>query len=604
MRTKIILTAAALVPALLFGFQNCSQVKLEEIAGEIESLEAPSLAIKASYCPDSRTMPGDPSKYVFVIDMSSSNVGEWDRSSSPFVYFDPSKGTDPKGDRFKAVEKFLATCGNQTGAQFAVIGFSNGAGLITGSGSSRALTCTNVSFGNAAKATQDLTNLYNGQEADRPWYEQWKHSTGKYLTAGAQQPPILAATSYRSALECASPLIVNDLTSGGPNLTERYHVFFISDGVPTDKIEETTGCNQPSMSAAQKSQCHMDAIVEHTGFMRHAAFAKGKDLRIHAIFYGRQQVPVHIDAVAKEGGTSGVMQLDSFSQDQNVLCSLVIGQLSIDLRPDSLAAINMTSTRKNGMLQADSDMDGLTDLEETQLGYDPANPRSAVPGVLDGICERLGGLSACQAKRSVTVCQPELYNKSGLTDCDVRMLGLHTLKATPDWGVDSDGDGILDFIEIVKGTDPSQNDLNRDPDSDGIITRAEIEKGTDPFTSDLLLPNYQLNNYQIKYSPLSDQNGCDYGRWEATVSRIQAGDTISVERMPSPVAYLNHAANEHVVIYSYRLTPQNSARPVSEFFWGSTVVRVQPDSLNPAVLGATVPHVTKSEFTSVGEVEL
>ncbi len=62
---------------------------------------------------------------------------------------------------------------------------------------------------------------------------------------------------------------------------------------------------------------------------------------------------MHLDAMAKDGGTSGVMKLNSFSTGQNVLCSLVIGQLSVELRPDSLAAINMTTIRKGGKLLAD-----------------------------------------------------------------------------------------------------------------------------------------------------------------------------------------------------------------------------------------------------------
>ncbi len=118
--------------------------------------------------------------------------------------------------------------------------------------------------------------------------------------------------------------------------------------------------------------------------------------------------------------------------------------------------------------------------------------------------------------------------------------------------------------------------MSSDPDGDGLSTRKEIESGTDPFTSDQNIPDYKLNNYRIRYSPLADGQDCDYGRWEAQISRLQVAPTLDVRRMPASMSTMNHSVNDQVVLFSYRLTPQNSATPISEFFWGLSKVNVTP----------------------------
>ena len=78
---------------------------------------------------------------------------------------------------------------------------------------------------------------------------------------------------------------------------------------------------------------------------------------------------------------------------------MIASRVAVDYQTDFFKAINL-SIKGVGELKVDSDLDGLTDDQELVLFSDPANPRSLVDGVLDGICVRLGGVDACQAKRA------------------------------------------------------------------------------------------------------------------------------------------------------------------------------------------------------------
>ncbi|MGZ7105272.1 MAG: Ig-like domain-containing protein, partial [Candidatus Angelobacter sp.] len=89
----------------------------------------------------------------------------------------------------------------------------------------------------------------------------------------------------------------------------------------------------------------------------------------------------------------------------------------------------------------DTDGDGLTNLQEFQLGTDPRNPDTDGDGVSDGE----------EVKR-----------------------GTNPLNA------DTDGDGLTDADEIRLGTNP----LNPDTDGDGIPDGIEVKLGLNPLVSD------------------------------------------------------------------------------------------------------------------------
>jgi large repetitive protein len=94
-----------------------------------------------------------------------------------------------------------------------------------------------------------------------------------------------------------------------------------------------------------------------------------------------------------------------------------------------------------GVAAADTDGDGLTNLQEYQLGTDPRNPDTDGDGIPDGQEVQLG---------------------------------------TNPLDPDTDHDGLSDGQELKLGTNP----LNRDTDGDGIPDGIEVQLGTNPLVPD------------------------------------------------------------------------------------------------------------------------
>lgn len=592
-RTAKSFGAAILFFALFVAFQNCSQTALHYEAPPSVVAGVPSLKLESHVCSQARLTDGQPTKFVFIMDLSASNFGGWRYETVGGVrlpYWDPTLATDPQGARFDAVTYFLDNCGNQTGSQFAFIGFSNSAGVL----SNGSFSCSGVGFGTRDQTLAAMNALRARQTADEQWYRQWMTT---YVT---QQPPdslIYAATSYSSASQCLETLITRDLTSP-TSLTDAYKIFFMSDGVPEDK--KGTGCNLTTYTAEQKQKCYIDTNLSSITMARTSAMAKGKDLRIQGIFYGKDTtVPVVLNAISQEGGTPGSVQLQSFSSQPSALCSLVVNQSGVGFQPDVYMAINLNVRSIRGSLYADSDADGLTDEQESQLGYDPQNPRSAVPGVLDGICEKFGGPAGCQNRRNQVVCSPSTSNGMALTNCDVKMLGLDTLSGVIDAGADGDKDGIADFVEIVKGTDPTRADASQDPDGDRLTTREELLNGSDPFYPDQDTLSVLLNKSKMTFVPADVSKVCVDGDWTLAIEQLQTIRTLPVQ-IPGATD-LSHGKDEQMVAVIYRLTPTNSLDPQIEYYHrfvkvaatgyvGAEILTATPDTLNP------------SDFTLSGKV--
>lgn len=564
LKASVALASIALV--LTFGFQNCSNTQLTKI--EFSALENPAVDFKASFCSRADFSNGVNSKFVIIMDLSASNFGDWKKQtvgSKSVYYWDSTLATDPNGERFDAVKYFLENCGNQAGAQFAFIGFSKTAGILSGD----TLTCANLKFETKDVVSAQIDAIKARQLQDERWYKQWAYP--RYLSQTEPDSLVYSVTSYLSANKCLEQLMLDEFLTNVSTAADRYNVFFISDGVPQDK--NGTGCNLSTMTADQKTSCYLETNLSSIAMTRTAAISKLKDVRIQGIYYGDSGggvVPTVLEALSREGGTSEVVELENFTGKKNALCDLIVARNATEFRPDLYATINMTAYRKNGEIVADSDMDGLTDDEEVKLGYDPQNPRSSnVSGILDGICERLGGPTACQAKRSRITCDPNKLDLLGLSDCDTKILGLNTLPGALADTVDSDRDGMPDFVEVIKGTDPARADMTLDPDNDAIVTRDEILRGTDPFFKDNETPVFKLNQSSITFRPTSSVENaltCSAGTWDLSLGRLQYAETLPVTSFADSLATMKHPRNAQIVLVLHRLSAVNSTIPTIEFY--------------------------------------
>ncbi len=105
--------------------------------------------------------------------------------------------------------------------------------------------------------------------------------------------------------------------------------------------------------------------------------------------------------------------------------------------PDSWKIAHGFDPNDPGVAAADTDGDGLTNLQEYQLGTDPRNPDTDGDGIPDGMEVQLG----------TNPLDPDT-DHDGLSDGQELKLGTNPLNP------DTDGDGIPDGIEVQLGTNP------------------------------------------------------------------------------------------------------------------------------------------------------
>lgn len=547
---------------LILTFQNCSKVELE-MAEKVEILSVP-VSLKSTICSQARTNQVANQKFIFILDLSASNFGEWTRETiggRNYHYWDPALATDRDGDRYKAIESFIDECGNQAGNSYALIGFSAGAGTLGASG----LNCENPQFMTGAQIKSQLHAIKTREMQDRAWYERWQKPN--YLSEQQPDSLIFSVTSYTSATKCLENLVLNDLQKPDNNTTN-YRVFFISDGLPQDK--RGSGCNLTNLTDQQKQSCYFEKSIGSLTMSRTSAFALNKKLTLQGIFYGDEKIkPEVLDKLSKEGGTSGYKYLRSFKDNNKVLCDFFVSELALEYKPDLYALLNLNVQRHHDRFFIDSDLDGLSDDEEQSLGLDPGNPRSLVSGVLDGVCQRLGGASQCLAARNRMICNADQFDQLGLTDCDRGLLQLARGEAIEETAEDEDGDGILDFIEIIFGSNPKVHDSLIDPDHDGVSHFEELIRGTKGQVNDATFTDKRkMNQFYLHLNPRPESEICPSGAaWEIHSDNLIVADTrgISPALHQALPTHLRLSSGEQLMLGIYRLIPMNSPSPKYEY---------------------------------------
>ncbi|MFZ3231874.1 MAG: hypothetical protein WA160_16830 [Pseudobdellovibrio sp.] len=223
----------------------------------------------------------------------------------------------------------------------------------------------------------------------------------------------------------------------------------------------------------------------------------------------------------------------------------------------SFYVTNVNSVNRLGGLEPDTDADGISDSEELKYDFNPANRRSR-SNLLDSICLQAAGSNQCQ--NLIPSCNSSEY-KMGLSDCDLKVLGLNSVVASSDPGIDTDGDNIPDFIEVLRGTNPKIADSLSDPDNDGILNTEEISMGSDPVHYESEVPAdiriYANMNRNNKVDPLKP---CSGERWSLKVDRIPfmkvPAFTDSAIKISPDAINFSHKINENVVIVWIKLVPK------------------------------------------------
>jgi hypothetical protein len=553
------------------AYSNCSKLPLEAVVPpKVEMASAKPETLNAQLCSELRPIVTPGSKFIFVIDMSASNFGNWVSKvvgGKTYSYWDPAQATDNNSDRIKAIEMFIDSCISQLGNRYAVVAFSKTAGVLALDAMNKpTLSCANPKFVTADDAKKELQKLREVQVNDRKWYEKW---VNVYLSEAAPDSLIMVGTSYPQALTCATDLITHDLLHDPNSVSDFYHVFFMSDGKPVDRNDPDCKDNTRFPTDEDKQRCFYDKAVSSIQLIRTASLSQARDLRLYSVFYGASEVvPPVMNGMAASGGSEVAIELKSFAEDPKALCNVIVAKAYNEYTPDRVNAITLTTRSWQGEVLADSDMDGVPDVVEAKLGWDYQNARSlSAAGVLDGICYAIGGEAECKKRRAtISVCDPLLFTGFNLNDCDLKMLNISGGKHT---GVDTDFDGLTDYIEVIKGTNPSVNDSNQDADRDGKTNLEELLLGTDPNFFDNDFPKNKLNQISITLGPDLDSKDqlCKNHSATIDIEFLNGTPTQGLYSYNGIPSVLNHEPNEHKVMLFYQLNQESGLAPSKEQYY-------------------------------------
>ncbi len=132
-------------------------------------------------------------------------------------------------------------------------------------------------------------------------------------------------------------------------------------------------------------------------------------------------------------------------------------------------------TSTNGLIQYDSDADGLLDSDEEAMGTDPLNPRSN--GIcLDSLATHSAHEEKCRNLTQVLDCNPYFDpDRDSLNECEENLIGTSPLD------FDTDNDSIPDYFEWTYQLNPLLNEKDLDSNGDGVTNLKAFLAGLSPY---------------------------------------------------------------------------------------------------------------------------
>lgn len=298
---------------------------------------------------------------------------------------------------------------------------------------------------------------------------------------------------HRAGMNTALTLIEGDMASQQPGVRglTQYVILHINGG-PPEPLTLAADCCAPG-----DLQCVSDGQIGSYECQAQKDAALVKDMRDFVVANGAAGLRYHTyhfaaNGDATDGLTELVMQQIAFagagrytryaSIEQFTPSELDVVDTRTPLRIKNLVVSNMNAKATPFGPAVDSDADGLSDAEEAGIGTSPTMADTDGDDLSD-LIETLLGYDALVAETErPKACQsikPGLdTDRDGLNDCEEELLGTEASL------VDSDGDGMPDFLELVSGTDYLHRDVSVDSDGDGLANGKEIQVHTDPRSTD------------------------------------------------------------------------------------------------------------------------
>jgi len=202
------------------------------------------------------------------------------------------------------------------------------------------------------------------------------------------------------------------------------------------------------------------------------------------------------------------------------------GGVSLSYRLRDFYAVNLNAfVNASGRLVVDSDGDGLPDNQELLIGTDPTKLRSGDGNCSDGITQGFGCRTfGCSASLD--------SDGDGLNQCEEITLGTDN-----DYG-DSDGDGLLDYYEVLRKLNPLRDDSKSFTDGSatndllhflaGSVPQAHLDGVPGPYKVDVRVE-------PAGYTQVTGQLGVKYlmGIYNIRINNIPLMPTLATKSVPT-----------------------------------------------------------------------
>ena len=198
---------------------------------------------------------------------------------------------------------------------------------------------------------------------------------------------------------------------------------------------------------------------------------------------------------------------------QNIKINLCLNDAYSNYTLENFIPVSLGLKNEKLEIQPDSDFDGLTDLEEEKYGFDKYNPRST-GGILDSVCFKYTNTSDCSNLNLKCNHQPIGF---ALNNCESELSGIDLAGNHPTNGLDTDKDGIMDLIEIIRGTDPLVADSFADSDNDQRTNLDELLSGANLSYYDESIS--EVHKMQFSSRKVEDPL-CSGEKWEIEVKHL------------------------------------------------------------------------------------
>ena len=328
-------------------------------------------------------------------------------------------------------------------------------------------------------------------------------------------------TDYLGTLDAIYTDIARDIrdTSNQDNLIRtKYIVVFLSDG-----MSNVQGGRQPDADIwnAVEDIAGMTEDYEVGAFNFHTSLLLG----MFPPTAEGQQAQALAEATLQGMADRGTGQFSRFETAESIdFINIVDMRLTVEYRIKYIVAYNLNVRPGTDLVHADSDGDGLTDVEEAAQGTDRTVYDTDGDGLGDYFEVKMSSpgyeLDPLTPDSPCTVRPDGLWpdtDNDGLTDCE------EYVKGTNRRVVDTDLDGIPDGIEFFSGTNPLEVQYTNDADFDGVEDWAEVQQHTNVTSDDPMI----RKRYSYQYS-LSDQGLVPIDQGAAMPSYVrQYGFTIS-----------------------------------------------------------------------------